>query len=141
MRGGVRETTNYTQTSPIGSTGQAYQFRYQRGWSACSRPVTQRGHALTHVQTQAKSTVQYLRVACCPRVHYHFHAGSLESSRVCPAGNTRGAFTLHVSCTVVILFTVNSDQFIIPIKPSLVPWYYCTVSAYLVRLLIPNLQL
>ena len=57
VRRGVRETTNYTQTSPRGSTGQAYQFRYQREWPACSRPVTQRGHALTHVQTQAKSTV------------------------------------------------------------------------------------
>ena len=57
MRRGVRETTNCTQTSPRGSTGQAYQFRYQREWPACSRPVTQRGHVLTHVQTQAKSTV------------------------------------------------------------------------------------
>ena len=57
VRGGVRETTNYTQTSPSGSTGQAHQFRYQSEWPACSRPVTQRGHALTHVQTQAKSTV------------------------------------------------------------------------------------
>ena len=57
MRRDVRETTNYTQTSPRGSTGQIYQFRYQHEWPACSRPVTQRGHALTHVQTQAKSTV------------------------------------------------------------------------------------
>ena len=41
----------------------------------------------------------------------------------------------------VILFTVNFDQFIVSKNPLLVPRHYCTVSAYLVQLFIPNLQL
>ena len=79
VRRGVRETTNYTQTSPRGSIEQTCQFRYQRECPDCSRPVTQRGHALTHVQTQAKSTVEgrviwpLLSLLCTAHAQYNYH--------------------------------------------------------------------